>query len=105
MTSDGTHSYAWDARNRLKQIDSGTTASFIYDPLGRRISKNILGTATSFLYDGANAVQEVIGGSNTANSLMGGIDEVFQRADSSGARSFLADALGSSIALADAGIF
>ncbi len=101
MTSDGTHSYAWDARNHLKQIDSGTTASFIYDPLGRRISKNILGTATSFLYDGANAVQEVIGGSNTANSLMGGIDEVFQRADSSGARSFLADALGSSIALAD----
>jgi len=39
-------------------IDSGTTASFAYDPLGRRISKNILGTTTSFLYDGANAVQD-----------------------------------------------
>jgi RHS repeat-associated protein len=86
---------------RLKQIDSGTTASFAYDPLGRRISKNILGTTTSFLYDGPNAVQEVIGGTNTANSLMGGIDEVFQRTDSAGARSFLTDALGSSIALAD----
>jgi len=101
MTSDGTHSYTWDARNRLNQIDSGTTASFTYDPLGRRVSKNTLGTTTSFLYDGANAVQEVIGGTNTANSLMGGIDEVFQRTDSSGARSFLADALGSSIALTD----
>jgi len=32
---------------------------------------------------------------------MGGIDEVFQRTDSSGGRSFLTDALGSSIALAD----
>src|SRR5260370_11158319 len=101
MTSDGTHGYTWDSRNHLKQIDSGTTASFAYDPLGRRISKNILGTTTSFLYDGANAVQEVIGGTNTANSLMGDIHEVFQRTDSSGARSFLADALGSSIALAD----
>jgi RHS repeat-associated protein len=101
MTSDGTHSYTWDARNRLKQLDSGTTASFTYDSFGRRVNKNILGTTTNFLYDGGNAVQEVIGGTNTANSLMGGIDEVFQRTDSSGARSFLADALGSTIALAD----
>lgn len=36
-----------------------------------------------------------------ANSLMGGIDEVFLRTDSSGARSFLTDALGSTIALTD----
>jgi len=93
MTSDGTHSYAWDARNRLNQIDLGNTASFSYDPFGRRVSKNILGTATNFLYDGANAVQEVIG-TNTANSLSGGIDEVFQRTDSAGARSFLTDADG-----------
>jgi RHS repeat-associated protein len=40
-------------------------------------------------------------GSNTANSLMGGVDEVFQRTDSSGARSFLRDALGSTLGLAD----
>jgi len=46
-------------------------------------------------------VQEVIGGANTANSLTGGIDEVFQRTDSAGARSFLTDAWGNSIALAD----
>jgi RHS repeat-associated protein len=52
------------------------------------------------LYDGENSVKEIIG-SNTANSLMGGIDEVFLRTDSSGARSFLTDALGSTIALTD----
>jgi uncharacterized protein RhaS with RHS repeats len=101
MTSDGTHSYAWDARNRLKQIDLGNTASFTYDPFGRRATKSIVGTNTTFLYDGANAVQEVIGGTNTANSLSGGIDEVFQRTDSAGARSFLADPLGSTLALTD----
>jgi len=56
---------------------------------------------TSYSYDGANAVQEVIGGTNTANSLSGGIDEVFQRTDSAGARSFLTDALGSTTALTD----
>jgi RHS repeat-associated protein len=100
MTSDGTHSYTWDARNHLKQIDAGTTASFVYDPFGRRSTKAISGTTTSFLYDGTNAVQEVIG-ANTANSLMGGVDEVFQRSDSSGARSFLTDALGSTLALTD----
>ena len=101
MTSDGTHSYTWDARNRLEQIDLGNTASFTDDPFGRRATKSNVGTGTTFLYDGANAVQEVVGGTNTANSLMGGIDEVFQRTDSSGARSFLRDALGSTLALAD----
>jgi RHS repeat-associated protein len=101
MTSDGTHSYAWDARNRLNQIDLGNTASFTYDPFRRRATKNILATTTSFLYDRANAVQEVIGGTNTANSLMGGVDEVFQWTDSVGARSFLSDALGGTLALTD----
>jgi RHS repeat-associated protein len=45
-------------------------------------------------------VQELIG-SNTANSLMGGTDEVFLRTDSAGARNFPTDALGSTIALTD----
>jgi len=101
MTSDGTHSYTWDARNRLAKIDNGTTASFAYDPFGRRASKNVLGTSTNFLFDGVNSVQEIIGGTNTANSLTGQVDEVFQRTDSSGSRSFLTDALGSTLALSD----
>ncbi len=100
MTSSGTDGFTWDARNRLVSTLSG--ASFQYDAFGRRASKTIAGTTTSFLYDRANAVQEVIGGTNTANSLSGGVDEVFQRTDSAGARSFLTDAVGSSIALTDA---
>ena len=46
-------------------------------------------------------MQELSGTTVTANSLMGSVDEAFQRTDSVGARSFLTDALGSSIALAD----
>ena len=101
MTSDGTHSYTWDARNRLTQIDLGSTASFAYDPFGRRTSKTILSTQTGFLYDFANPVQESSGSSVTANLLAGGIDEVFQRTDFAGARNFLTNALGSTFALTD----
>jgi RHS repeat-associated protein len=101
MTSDGTHSYTWDARNHLTSIDGGSTATYTYDPFGRRASRNILGTTTTFLYDRSNITQEVIGGSNTANSLTGRTDEVFQRIDAGGARDFLADVLGDTLALTD----
>jgi RHS repeat-associated protein len=49
-----------------------------------------------------NPVQELASGTPTANLLTGlGIDEFFTRTDSGGVRSYLTDALGSSVALAD----
>ncbi len=101
MTSDGMHNYTWDARNRLSQIDLGNTATFTYDPFGRRISKIVLGVQTGFLYDRANPVQELSGTTPTANFITGKLDEYFTRTDSAGARHFLTDALGSTLALAD----
>ena len=56
--NDGTNSYTWDARNRLVSADNNG-ASFSYDPLGRRVAKTVMSTTTNFLYDGANAVQEL----------------------------------------------
>jgi RHS repeat-associated protein len=53
------------------------------------------------LYDGPNIVQELQGGTPTANLLTGGLDETFLRSDSTGARNLLTDALGSTIALSD----
>jgi len=102
MTSDGTHSYTWNARNQLKLIDAGTTASFVYDPFGRRVNKAILGTSTSFVFDGGNVVQELSGTTPAANLFTGSLDEYFTRTDSLGARYFLRDALGSTLTLADA---
>ena len=101
MTSDGTHSYTWDARSRLSQIDLGNTASFMYDPFGRRVSKTIVGAQTGFLFDGPDPVQELSGTTPTANLLTGGLDEYFTRTDSAGARNFMTDPLGSTVALAD----
>jgi RHS repeat-associated protein len=103
LTSDGANSYAWDARDHLSAISGANTASFVYDPFGRRMSKAIGGIATQFLYDGLNPVQELQSGSPSANLLTGlGIDEYFQHTDSAGARDLLTDMLGSTLALTDA---
>ncbi len=98
--NDGTNAYVWDARNRLVSANSGG-ATYAYDPLGRRVSKTLLSTATNFLYDGPNPVQELNGTTPTANLLTGGVDERFQRTDATGAYSYLTDALGSTMALTD----
>src|SRR5260221_2034736 len=99
MLSDGVHNYAWDARNHLSTIDSGSTGSFVYDPAGRRTTKVISGAGTNFLYDLANPVQELSGTTPTANLLTGGLDEYFTRTDSNGMANFLTDTLGSTAAL------
>ena len=77
------------------------TASFQYDPIGQRVTKSVSGATGSYLYDGANLVQELSGTTPTANLLNGGLDEVFTRTDAAGVRNFLTDVLGSTVALAD----
>src|SRR5438094_5769100 len=100
LTNDGTNTYMWNARNQLVTISGSVSANFQYDAFGRRVSKTINGT-TQFLFDGANPVQEISGTSASANLLTAGVDQYFQRTDSAGARNFLTDALGSTLALAD----
>jgi len=102
----GTTTYTWNARNQLTGISGpGVSASFVYDGLGRREKKTINGSLTEFLYDGVNPVQETSGVTVLANILTGlGIDEHLTRADVvAGTTShILPDALGSTLALADA---
>ena len=100
LTSDGTNTYTWNARNQLLSISGPVPASFQYDPFGRRVNKTIVGM-TQYLYDGVNPVQELSGTTASANLLTGGVDEYFQRTDLAGARSFLTDALDSTLALTD----
>jgi RHS repeat-associated protein len=103
LTNDGTNSYSWDARSHLVEISGRSGASFAYDPFGRRASKTINSTNTQFLHDDQNPVQELQGGTPSANLLTGlGIDEYFSRTDSSGSMSFLSDDLGSTMQLTDA---
>jgi RHS repeat-associated protein len=100
LTSDGTNTYVWDARNRLISISGGTTANFSYDAFGRRISKSLSGGVTQFLYDGNDTTAEIGGGAIGANYLRSlNIDEPFIRQSIAGSEHYHTDALGSSLAL------
>ncbi len=102
LTSDGTNEYTWDARGQLTGIGGGSSASFSYDPFGRRIAKTLGGTTTDLLYDGFNPVQESVEGSVTANLLTGlEPDQLFSRTTGAGTDSYLTDRLGSTVALAN----
>jgi RHS repeat-associated protein len=104
LTSFGSQMNTWNDRNQLSATSAGS-ASFAYDGLGRRLSKTVGGTTTKFLYDGPNVAQEQNSSNTaTANLLTGlGIDQTFSRSLVGGATSsLLTDALGSTIALADA---
>jgi len=103
MLGDGSNSYAWNARNQLAGLSGANLGIFMYDGVGRRVAKSIDGVTTQFLHDGLNPVQELdAGGAPSANWLTGlNTDEFFMRTDSAGARSFLTDILGSTLALTD----
>ena len=102
LTSDGSNTYTWNARNQLVSISgTGLSASFQYDAFGNRSSKTVNSVSRGYLYDGTNAVQELSGTTPTANLVTGATDQIFNRTDSSGARTPLADQLGSTFALAD----
>jgi RHS repeat-associated protein len=103
LASDGINAYTWNVRNQLVGVTGSASASFAYDPVGRRRSKTVGANTTNSLYDGWNSVQELAGGSPSANLLTGlRLDETFTRTDSSGTRALLTDALGSTFELADA---
>jgi RHS repeat-associated protein len=103
LTTDGTNTYVWDARDRLIGISGGTNATFSYDALDRRIAKTINGATTSYLYDGADIAIEA-GASNASYLSTLNIDEPLVRQTSTGNEYYHTNDLGSTIALSnDAG--
>jgi len=101
LTGDGTHSFTWDARNRMTGITG--VASFVYDGVGRRLSVTQGATTTAMLYDGYDPVQEQSPiGTASANLQIGlGTDERFSRSVSGSASYFLTDLLGSTVGIAN----
>ena len=92
----GTRAISWH------RLPGKPRPSFRYDAFGRRSSKTIDGASVSFLYDGQNPVQESAGSQVAANLLSGlYVDQFFSRSDASGEATYMIDALGSTIALAD----
>jgi RHS repeat-associated protein len=75
------------------------TAAFSYDAFGRRTTKTINGATTQYVYDGPNILGETHAAGSSWYVLGVGVDERFIR---DGTEFFLADAQGSTVALADA---
>ena len=53
LTGDGTWTYTYDAENRLLTANkTGVSASYLYDPFGRREQKTVGAAITKYGYDG-----------------------------------------------------
>jgi len=95
LSSDAVNAYTWDSNgsnltrngtpgnftfgynvdNRLNAILGAATAAYTYDYQGRRTSKTVSGTTTTYLYDGLNLVGEMTGGTISNYAFGPGIDE------------------------------
>jgi RHS repeat-associated protein len=108
--STGTRNYTWDFENRLASVvlpGTGGTATFKYDPFGRRIQKaftqNSTTTLTNYLYDGSTVIEEVdANGSELGRYAQGaGIDEPLAELRSGTTGYYEQDGLGSVTSLSN----
>ncbi len=105
----GTTTYTWDSENRLTGISgfrpdcSTLSASYKYDALGRRIEKNVDGTATKYLYDEQDILAEYDGNNQLLTRYVHGkgIDEPISLTKNGQTYFYHTDALGSVIAITD----
>jgi len=98
----GATAFGWDPRNRLTTMTGPTiNANFAYDALGRRARRTVDSLLTQFHYDGFDVVRE-IGGAGDASYLRTlNIDEALTRTHAVDTVHYLAEALGSTVALTD----
>ncbi|MGD9729114.1 MAG: RHS repeat-associated core domain-containing protein [Nitrospiraceae bacterium] len=78
LTGDGTWTFGYDVENRLTTATkTGVSASYLYDPFGRREQKTVGGTVTKYLLDGDAVIEEYDGANaRTARYVYApGVDE------------------------------
>lgn len=51
VTSDGFHSYTYDAEGNVLNVDGGSTATYVYDALNRRVSTQTASSSLEYMYD------------------------------------------------------
>ncbi len=62
MTHDASHGYTFNAESELTQVDSGSTATYVYDAIGQRVRKTASGVTTDYVRDAsAHVVAEIQG--------------------------------------------
>jgi RHS repeat-associated protein len=105
LTGDGTKTYEWDAENQLTAVKQGgnTLASFTYDGNGRRATKTAGGVTTTYVYYGAQFLEERPSTGTTKRYVYGlGIDRPLAQAVGGVTSYSVADHLGSVVRTTDA---
>jgi RHS repeat-associated protein len=103
-SAQGVARYDWDARGRLTQITmpSDKIIKYRYDALGRRISREIDGVMTSFLYDGVEVLLDRKSDGSSVDYINGpNIDQKLRQTSQGGNLYFVHDHLGSTAAILD----
>ena len=103
LTSDGVHSYTYDAENQLIACPD-RSANYTYDPFGRRTAKTVDHATTVYLHDGDRVIMEYDGASGDVlrRYVHGpGLDELVCMVAPSSRHYYHFDSLGSVIALSD----
>lgn len=101
LLNDTDHQYKYDLNNKLSGVDTNL-ASYVYDALGRRISKTTKSGTISFYYVGDQMVEEYNGKSLSASYVFGNnIDEALQMKRGNNIYYYHTNQLGSTMTLTD----
>src|SRR5262249_39685262 len=100
VINDGSHSYAYDAEDRLISIDSGVTAQYAYDASNRRISKTAGGATTHYIWSGSQVLAEHEGSTGTVlQDYINAGGSFIAKVNSGGTSYFLRDRLSERVTL------
>jgi RHS repeat-associated protein len=104
LIADGIHTYTYDAENLLISVDSGATATYLYDATGRRVQKAVASGQTQYIYDlSGNVASELDQNLNWKNAYVRMNGALFAQYTVGSPRTtfILADHLGSARLLTD----
>ena len=112
-TQRGTQHLTYDYRNQVvRVVGVNATTDFKYDPLGRRVQKNVISGSqskiTNFYYSGQQVIEERDGNDNVLNQYVygNGIDEIIRMDKYNGTTAipyyYHTNAIGSVISVTDA---
>ncbi|MBK7438654.1 MAG: RHS repeat-associated core domain-containing protein [Saprospiraceae bacterium] len=104
MLSDGAKNYNFDIENRLITINAGSTASYTYDALGRRIKKVTGSKVINFYFEGLQVIEERNESDVLQTSYVWGtwLDDIVMMKRNGNNFYYLSNTIGSVVAVTDA---
>ncbi len=105
LTDNGVWDFGFDTVDQLISATDGiTSVSYLYDPAGRQLQKNVGGTKTNYLYDGNQRVADYDGtGTLLQRYIYGiGIDEPLIKITAGGTKTYMhLDRIGNVVAISN----